>query len=111
MSETTHLVAAYFEVSDTEEERILKAAFSSREPLRLKNFPAKQKRKAVCLQLIATAFESERIYSESEVNIVLANIYDDFVTLRRYLVDFGFLKRTTDGAEYWLQPNSSGAKQ
>jgi hypothetical protein len=32
--------------------------------------------------------------------VILAGITDDFATLRRYLVDYGYLSRTSDGSVY-----------
>ncbi|MBJ6950597.1 DUF2087 domain-containing protein, partial [Vibrio cholerae] len=29
--------------------------------------------------------------------------YPDFVTLRRYLIEYGFLDRTDDGSQYWVK--------
>ncbi|WP_081311928.1 DUF2087 domain-containing protein [Brochothrix thermosphacta] len=40
-------------------------------------------------------------YTEKEVNTILYNWYDDFVILRRYLVDYHFLKREDDGSLYY----------
>jgi hypothetical protein len=56
----------------------------------------------VILQTIAAVFERNKTYSEREINAILAEIYDDYVTLRRYLIDYGFLGRTAGGREYWL---------
>lgn len=68
---------------------------------RLEQFPRKQKHKLILLEEIAKKFELARMYTEPEVNEVLEGIYDDYVTLRRYLVDFGLLDRQADGSQYW----------
>ena len=41
-------------------------------------------------------------YSECEVNEILKPIYDDYMTIRRYLIMYGFMERTRDGRQYWL---------
>lgn len=89
----------------TREERnaILGAHFAPGEPLRLLRFPRKEKKKMVILQRIAAMFEPGRKYSEREINAVLVEIYADYVTLRRYLIDYGFLSRSRGGREYWLE--------
>ncbi|MCL1829944.1 MAG: DUF2087 domain-containing protein [Oscillospiraceae bacterium] len=89
----------------TEEEsyRIIENFFSSMKPLVLKTFSSKEKKKLVILQVIAEQFEKERRYTEKEVNDILKAIYDDYVTLRRYLIEYGFMERTQDCSEYWLK--------
>jgi hypothetical protein len=52
------------------------------------------------LRKIAQQFKEGRQYSEKEVNRVLMRIYEDHVLLRRYLIEYGFLDRTRDGAIY-----------
>lgn len=46
-------------------------------------------------------FEPGRRYSEREVNAVLSSRYDDYSTLRRYLIDEGLLTRSPAGSAYW----------
>jgi hypothetical protein len=67
---------------------------------KLTAFPLKQSQILVILDTVAARFESEKQYSEREVNVILAGITDDFATLRRYLVDYGYLSRTSDGSVY-----------
>ena len=67
---------------------------------KLTAFPLKQAQLLVILDTVAARFESEKQYSERDVNMILANITDDFATLRRSLVDYGYLSRTSDGSVY-----------
>ncbi|OMH31298.1 DUF2087 domain-containing protein [Tersicoccus sp. Bi-70] len=46
-------------------------------------------------------FGVEDVLTEAEVNRLLATVTRDVPTLRRALVDFGFLTRETDGSLYW----------
>ena len=62
-----------------------------------------EKRKIVVLRRISACFEPERRYSEREVNDILRPIYDDFVLVRRYLIEYGFLQRTKDCRAYWRE--------
>ena len=87
--------------TEEEREKILDTFFSSRSPLKLKSLSSKEKKKLIILSEIAAAFEKERQYTEKEVNQLLENIYDDYVTLRRYLIEYGFLDRTTNCSAYW----------
>ncbi len=86
----------------TEEERTecLKKYFEESVLLR---FPKKQKRIIIVLQYIVSFFERKHIYSEKEVNAILKEIYSDYVTIRRYLIEYGFLDRKADGSEYWIK--------
>src|SRR5215470_20084328 len=61
--------------------------------------PAKRSRRLVLLEHIAQRFEVGLRYKESEVNLILRNLHEDYVALRRYLIDEGFLSR--DHGEYW----------
>lgn len=89
----------------TEEERmnILHAEFECLSPLKLKRFPGKEKRKLVILTKIAQQLERGKNYTEKELNQVLSEIFDDYVMIRRYLIEYGFMDRTDDGKAYWLK--------
>ena len=50
--------------------------------------------------VIRACFEANGSYTEAEVNLRLRQIYDDYVALRRYLVESGFLARNPDGSQY-----------
>jgi hypothetical protein len=66
---------------------------------RLTAIPAVRSKRLIVLDYLAQDFEPGRRYRESEVNEKLARYHVDVATLRRYLVDDGFLMR--DGGEYW----------
>ncbi len=89
--------------TQSEEEKIIESMFSSLTPLKLKVFSSKEKKKIIILKKIVEQFEKDKYYSEKEVNSILKNIYDDFATLRRYLIEYGFMDRTRDCKEYWLK--------
>ncbi len=78
---------------------------------RLVKIPAKQKKLVVVLRWLATKFEAGRMYSEPDVNAVLKAVDDeDYVLLRRELVDFGYLRRERGGGKYWLAPAEDTSK-
>ena len=95
------MVDARYEITQPEEQKILSTVFASMQPLRLKTFPPKEKKKVVILRTIAKEFEEGIRYSEVQVNEILKDIYPDYVTLRRYLIEYGYLERTRDGSAYW----------
>lgn len=70
----------------------------------ISDFPSKEKRKLVILMELARRFEPHRRYTEPEVNQVLKAAWHDYVTLRRYLIEYGFMDRERDGSAYWLKP-------
>lgn len=92
------------ETTPEEEEKIIKNCFSSVEPLKLKVFSSKAKKKAVIVKKIATQFEKGKTYTEMDVNGILKQIYpEDYSTLRRSLIEMGYLDRKPDGSEYWVK--------
>ncbi|HPF88929.1 MAG TPA: DUF2087 domain-containing protein [Candidatus Limiplasma sp.] len=91
-----------FVITEQERAKMLKGLFSSLEPLRLKAFPPKEKKKIVVLAEIAGQFAHGRRYTEREVNEILKPIYADYVTIRRYLISYGLMSRTRDGSAYWM---------
>jgi len=92
-----------YHITENEKEQILKTTLISREPLVLKVFPKKEKRKIIVLMEIVNQFQANKKYSEAALNQILKSNFDDFVTLRRYLIEYGFMDRTADGSEYWLK--------
>ncbi len=66
---------------------------------KLKSIPAQRKKERIILEVIADAFEFDRIYSEREVNLLIADFYDDFCTIRRDLVAEKLLER--EAGSYW----------
>ncbi|MBT3832101.1 MAG: DUF2087 domain-containing protein [Gammaproteobacteria bacterium] len=75
----------------------------------LQRLPKKRQDAEVFLALSLVGLDPAAFYEESEINVHLAAFLDiiasqegssDHITLRRYLVDLGFLRRATDGAVY-----------
>lgn len=99
--EGAKMVDERYEITEAEEQKILENVFESLEPLRLKVFSKKEKKKLVILRRVAAQFAAQRMYTEKEVNAVLAEIWADYATMRRYLIEYGYLDRTADGSAYW----------
>ncbi|MGI6649635.1 MAG: DUF2087 domain-containing protein [Bacillota bacterium] len=57
----------------------------------------------IALREIAQKFQQGRLYREREINEILKQYYDDHITLRRFLIEYGFLARKPDGSQYWLK--------
>lgn len=71
---------------------------------RLPQFPAKVSKWLVILRWLATKFEPNTHYTEKQVNAILTPVNEDYATMRRDLVDYGFLRRERGGGDYWLTP-------
>ncbi|MCT4663480.1 MAG: DUF2087 domain-containing protein [Tissierellales bacterium] len=69
----------------------------------LKTFPSKAKKKIIILEAITQNFSKGKIYSEKEINRILKRIYEDYVTIRRALIEYGFVDRTDDCKSYWVK--------
>ena len=92
-----------FAITKSEYNRIINSNFRDGPEGELTHFPRKQKHKVAVLIHILKRFDAERRYSQSEVNEILTAVSEDYTTLCRYLVDYGFLGRTKDGSEYWVE--------
>ncbi len=79
-----------------DEESVLRTFFRNG---RLTEIPAKESKRRVVLERIALEFEPGQRYDERHVNAIVGRFFNDYASLRRYLVDEGFLDR--DHGEYW----------
>jgi hypothetical protein len=66
----------------------------------IKSFPAQKKKMDVLLGFVAKSFDLEKKFSEKKVNELLIFFHEDFVTLRRELIDINYMAR--ENGEYWL---------
>ena len=86
--------------------KVLRAFFEGE---RLTSIPAQHSKRLVVLRLLAeSVFEKKRKYPEKEVNQLLAVRHPDAASLRRYLVDEGFMARKQ--GVYRLRPRSDWPK-
>lgn len=92
-----------FTITLEEQEKILRTYFKEGLEGPLHGFPSKERRKIIILKHIMKGFKSNQRYTEKEVNEILKQVFQDYVMLRRYLVDYGFMERTEDGLTYWVK--------
>ncbi len=104
---TATMVDDRYNVTQAETDKIIKNYFPEGIDGPLKTFSMKEKNKLVVLHVIAKRFQAGRTYDEKEINQILKGVYSDFVTLRRYLIEYGFLDRELDGSRYWLKTDLS----
>ena len=88
-----------FAITQKEKDEVLSRYFKG-DKLVIATFPAKEKKKIIVLQKIMENFRPGENYSEKEVNEILQQFYEDFVTVRRYLIQYGFMDRDKTGANY-----------
>lgn len=100
--DTARMVDDRYKITPEENDKILERYFPKGPGGPLKTFEMKEKNKLVILRQIAKRFEPDRLYSEAEINAILKTAYPDYVTLRRYLIEYGFMGRKPDGSQYWL---------
>ncbi len=73
-----------------------------------RRFPRKPRDRDILMKSIVMLLESDRSYTEGEINTALQEwsrdvgpaIDADHVTVRRLLVDYGHLERSADGRQY-----------
>lgn len=82
--------------ANEDEEAVLRTFFRSG---RLTEIPAKESKRRIVLERIALEFEAGLRYDEKTVNAIVGRFFNDYASIRRYLVDEGFLSR--EAGEYW----------
>lgn len=73
-----------------EDNAVIRAFFNGP---RLRQLPAARKKRVIVLRRLLERFEPGRTYPEQEVNDLLRIAHDDVASLRRELVDYGFMVR------------------
>lgn len=80
----------------------------------LSDFPKNFLDRQIFMKSVALFLDNTKIYSENEINETLGQWFNicriqhlDHITLRRMLVDAGYLTRERDGSCYQVSPSSS----
>ena len=68
---------------------------------RIAQLPTNHRKLAVVLRYLAEQFETDRKYSEKEVNEIISSLNEDVSGLRRDLISYHYLDRKPDGSAYW----------
>ncbi len=93
----------FYEITEKDLKEAETRYIESLDPFVLKIFPAKEKKKYILLTYIIKLFKKGVKYTEKEVNEILKPVYEDYVIIRRYLVDYQFLDRLDNGKAYWVR--------
>lgn len=90
-----------YNITDKERETTIKNYMNANGTI--KTYPAKEKRKIIILSEIVKNFAKGKQYSEKEINRILERIYEDYATIRRALIEYGFIERSSDCTTYWVR--------
>lgn len=55
--------------------------------------PAKMSKRIIAYRIILDRFDTDRSYSEKEVNQIIETVYYDYCDVRRFFVDSGWMTR------------------
>lgn len=100
---TVNNIDQRFAISQADRNSVMERYFDRDMNLVIKEFPAKEKRKIIILQQIMTNFEYQHVYTEKQVNEIIKKYYEDYSTVRRYLIQYGFLDRDSAQGTYWVK--------
>jgi hypothetical protein len=100
---TAAMVDDRYNVTQEEQENILKKYFPDGASSPLLKFPPKEKQRLVVLHEIAQQLKDGYLYDEREINEFLKRFHEDYVMIRRYLIEYGFVDRKPDGSQYWVK--------
>ena len=70
--------------------------------VRHKVIPKNNFEKQALLLRLVKDFKDGVIYSEQDVNKIIKKYFEDYTTLRRELINFGFMQRNSISGEYWM---------
>jgi hypothetical protein len=102
--QTAKMVDDRYNITEAENEKLLKKYFPEGTDGKLSTFSMQEKHKVIVLREIVKHFESGLTYTEKELNEILKEIYEyDYVAIRRYLIEYGFMDRKDDCSLYWVK--------
>ncbi|GAA0076769.1 DUF2087 domain-containing protein [Clostridium sp. CTA-5] len=90
-----------YNITDKERESTIKNYMD--ENGAIKTYPAKEKKKIIILGEVVKNFSKGKKYSEKEINRILKRIYEDYASIRRALIEYGFIERSNDCSSYWIK--------
>lgn len=100
---SSNYVDERFAITEQENDKIIAAYFKQGPEGPLEVYPLKEKKRVAILRHLLKFFDPNRTYTEKEVNSILKPFYEDYVLLRRHLIEYGFMDRVQDGSSYWVK--------
>ncbi len=95
---SANMIDDRYSITDLEREKTIQT-YMDKEGC-IKQFPSKEKKKIILLREIMKQFKANYEYQEKEVNQILKRFYEDYPTIRRALIEYGFLERSDDCGIY-----------
>jgi len=92
-----------YNITNDEQQELIAKYFPNGTNAPILRFPKKEKHKIVILRAIAKHFSEDKIYTEKELNTILKTYDEDYVLIRRCLIEYGFMDRKDDGSAYWIK--------
>lgn len=92
-------------------DRILKSYLKKYSSKCFRQLPVKYQYQLIVFKYIMNFIDSDKTYSEKEINNILKDFYYDYCTLRRYLVEFSLIGRHKGGSLYWVNKPSNELEQ
>ncbi|MFJ8238046.1 DUF2087 domain-containing protein [Ureibacillus sp. NPDC094379] len=92
-----------YDITAEEQKKVLDKYFINGLTGPLSKFPPKEKQRLIVLRAIAERLDMKVIYTEQELNQILSSIYEDYVLIRRYLIEYALIDRKADGSAYWVK--------
>ncbi|HLV08735.1 MAG TPA: DUF2087 domain-containing protein [Halanaerobiales bacterium] len=93
-----------YNINKEEREKVIRNYFKVENgDEKLSILPGKEKKKVIVLKYIMKNFKGNTKYDYKQINQKLKEIYFDHTTIRRHLIDYGFMERTRDGKYYWVK--------
>ena len=90
-----------YNITEKERETVIKNYMN--ETGGIKTYPSKEKKKIIILGEVTKNFVKGRKYTEKDINKILKRVYEDYVTIRRALIEYGFIERSNDCSAYWVK--------
>ena len=92
-----------YAITQAEKADVLSRYFDAKGQSLIRRFPAREKKKIIVMQRLMDNFQTGRDYTEKEVSETIKQYFDDFESVRRALIQYGFMDRTADGVRYWVK--------
>jgi len=92
-----------YAITENEKADVLGRYFGADGQSLIRRFPAKEKKKIIVMQKLMEDFAVGKDYSEKQVSEVIRRCFDDIESVRRALIQYGFMDRAADGTRYWIK--------
>ena len=93
------MVDERYAITEKEKENVIKNYIKND---KIVNIPRSEKKKIIILQYLLQKFQHNKKYTEAEVNEIIKQMHEDYASLRRYLIQYGFMARENNGSIYWI---------